>query len=165
MEAAAPAAPAAMAEAAPAPAPAPATARPPELAFIHKILRMSGLLFLVALLISLGFRSLRISLGLAAGTALATLVILYWRWLVRRAFSPGAQRRGKGFLAFTALVKLPAVGAAIWALVTYDLVSIAAFAIGFTIPQLATALLALGARLAAPSREPSPREGEGGTGG
>jgi len=127
-------------------------ASPPDAAasasLIRRVYRNALLLYLVALLVSLGMVSARISLGLTAGTALGVGIIASWQWAVARAFAPAKRSRmGPGVLM---LLKLPIVGAAIYFLLTRDLVSPGAFAVGFLIPQASIALLALGQRMVAP---------------
>lgn len=119
----------------------------PASSTLTRVYRNILLLYLVALLVSLGFVSARISIGLTAGTALGVAILASWQWTVARSFGPGkGSRFGPGALM---LVKLPLVGAAIYFLLARDLVSPGAFALGFLIPQASIGLLALGQRLAA----------------
>jgi hypothetical protein len=103
---------------------------------------------LAALLVSLGFRSAAITLGLLAGTALALGILASLEFIVSRAMNPKAPRRGLAIAL--GLVKLPVAAAIVWALVGRDLVSGPAFALGFMVPQVAIALLAVGGRAAVP---------------
>lgn len=104
--------------------------------------RAVAAVFLAALLVSLGFYSLRISLGLASGCALGLGILASWQLIVSRAFTPSAPRRGLALLV--GFLKLPLIGAIVYALVGRDLVSPAAFAAGFAIPQVSILLLAVG---------------------
>lgn len=103
-------------------------------------------IYLAALLVSLRFDSLQVSLGLTAGTALAMGLLATWQFVVPRAFGPGS-KRGKRAAVAIALVKLPVVSAILWLLLSNQLVSGGAFVAGLMAPQLAIGLLALGARV------------------
>lgn len=105
----------------------------------------SLLVFLCAALVSLRFDSAKVTLGLAAGTALALGLLASWHLVVTRMFNPGAQR--KGLAAAVAIVKLPVVAGIVYVLIGRELVSAQAFAAGFLVPQIAIGLLAVGARL------------------
>lgn len=151
---------------------------------LRRTYRASFIVFLAALLVSLGYRSAFVSLGLLAGWALAILVLLSWQFIVKNAFGPQAPGpRGnspeaaapagenspesapqaanpgnrKALAVGLGLAKLPILGAVVYALIGRGLVSAEAFAIGFVIPQLTIALLAVGrkedlGRVAAPRR-------------
>ncbi|HVY62969.1 MAG TPA: hypothetical protein VHF22_15030 [Planctomycetota bacterium] len=103
-------------------------------------------IYLSGLLVSLRFDSLKVSLGLTAGTALATAVLASWQFVVSRAFGPGRQG-GKGWAVALGLVKFPVVCGILYLLISRGLVSPEAFAVGFLFPLLAIALLAVGGRM------------------
>lgn len=118
--------------------------------------RAATAIFLAALLVSLGFDSIKVSLGVAAGFALGLSVLWSWQVVVLKALDPAAPRR---FVAAAlALLKLPVLGAVVWLLFTHELVQPGAFAVGLAIPQVAVALLTIGAR--APARPRIVRERE-----
>lgn len=132
---------------------------------VRRAHRAGVVLFLTALLISLGMRSAHVSLGLFAGYALATLVLLSWQFIVKHALAPRAREispgapgenpqpdarpgapspRLRALAVGLGLAKLPILGAIVYVLVGRQAVSPEGFAVGFIIPQLAVALLAIG---------------------
>ncbi len=106
-------------------------------------------IFLAALLVSLGFDSLRVSLGLTAGTGLALAILGSWQLLVSKAFDPKAPRRA--LAVWVGLLKLPVLGGIVYVLIGRDLVSAPAFAGGFGIPQVAILVLVIGNHLGKPN--------------
>jgi hypothetical protein len=136
---------------------------------LNKAYEASLAIFLAALLVSLRWESLAVSLGLASGTALAMGLIRSWQLLVERALDPARDRASGarlGKAVLFGLLKLPALGAIVYVLVGREWVDPIAFAAGVAIPQLALALLALGARLLGSEGGAQPaRDGaEGGAG-
>jgi hypothetical protein len=130
---------------------------------LRRTYRASALVFLGALLLSLGAMSARLSLGIAAGYAVAVLVLLSWQFIVKNALAPSGEvpspdgRGGeispaagprpapqRGLAVGLGLAKLPILGAVVYALIGRGLVSPEGFAAGFVIPQVTLALMAVG---------------------
>jgi hypothetical protein len=151
-------------------------------ATLRRTYRASVLVFATALLVSLGMRSAFVSLGVAAGYAIAILILLSWQFIVRHALagpprgesparpgessaaaqSAGPQPAGrKGLAIGLGLAKFPILLAVTCVLIGRGLVSPEAFVAGFLIPQLTLVLLAVGrlgtGRKAAPDLRPRPR--------
>ncbi|MHC4390376.1 MAG: hypothetical protein ACYS22_03555 [Planctomycetota bacterium] len=116
--------------------------------FLSKVYRVSFAFILVALLLSLQMGNLRVSGGLAAGYALAAFVLFFWQAVIGLAMNPDKPRPALAGVAL--LVKMPLLAAAVWVLMSKGWVNPAALAIGFLIPQLTMAVLALGRRVMAP---------------
>lgn len=112
--------------------------------FLFRVQRGALALFLVALLVSLQQASLAVSLGLFCGYALGAAILWSWQVVARRAFDPAKPRPGLAGIFF--LLKLPLVGAAVWLLISKDLVHPMWFAGGFTIPQVVVGLFAVAGR-------------------
>lgn len=134
---------------APAELPLPAAVAPKKRsrpAFFTRVHRASLAIFLVCLLLSLQWGSWKVAFGVVTGWALATALLVFWQAIVRVAFG---QEQPRPFLVgVSLLVKLPVVGAFVWFLISRHLVSPAAFALGFALPQVAVAVLAVGGGLA-----------------
>jgi hypothetical protein len=122
---------------------------------LRKAYSASASIYLAALLVSLGFYSLRVSLGLTAGTALSLGILASWQFIVANAFDPASPK--KHVALALGLAKLPIIGFVVWALIGRDLVSAPAFAVGFIIPQIAIALLAVGRKSGKDAVHAAPR--------
>jgi hypothetical protein len=143
-----------------------------EANMLRKAYRASALIYLAALLVSLGARSAHLSLGITAGFGIAVLVFASWQLIVgqairpRRADFPAARAdspaeeappparagRRRALAIGLGLAKLPILLAAVYLLIGRELVSPLGFLGGFLIPQVALALLALGRLGAARAR-------------
>lgn len=121
---------------------------------IERVFRASAAIFLAALLVSLRFDSLAVSAGVAAGTAITLAILWSWRFMVARAFDPRSPNRALALAV--GFAKLPVIGAAVYFLVTRQLVSAPALVAGMLVPQVAVALVALGKHLS--KRDPIPAE-------
>jgi hypothetical protein len=129
---------------------------------LHRTYRASALVFLAALLVSLGARSAWISGGIAAGYGLGIAVLLSWQFIVRHALGGGLSPRPGGEISAAAaraaapaaprrglaiglgVAKIPVLLALIYLLIGRGWVSPLGFAAGFVIPQVTIALLAVG---------------------
>ena len=119
---------------------------------LSKVYEASFAIFLAALLVSLRWESLQVSLGLAVGTGLALAVLASWQVAIRRAFagtgsSAAEVKRAKVPVVALALLKLPVMGAVVYLMVGRGWVSPIAFAAGVAIPQIAVTVMAIGGRL------------------
>lgn len=149
-----------------------------EADILARTYRASVLVFLAALLVSLGARSAFLSLGIAAGFGLALALLASWQLMVGQLLGakvPGAgaektpvagagalqTQRRRGLAVGLALAKLPILLAVIYVLVGRELVSPLGLLGGFAIPQVTLALLALGG---AASRRQATHTAEGGLG-
>jgi hypothetical protein len=134
--------------------------------WLGRAVRASGAIYLGVLLVALGTRSVEPSLGITLGYALAVGLIASWSFIVRAVFTPEAARdagaaKRRTLAIALAIVKLPLLGAVVYAVVARGMVSASGFAGGFAIPQLTLVLFAIGS-LATQGARKSERTVEGG---
>lgn len=123
--------------------------------FLKRVYSASAVLFLVALLFSLRWASVAISLGLAAGYLLGLVPFLYWDWSIRRFFTltegKASERPGNTgrllVMLFGLFVKLPLVCLACYLLFRHEVVNLVAFLAGLLIVQLTLVMRFIGRRL------------------
>jgi len=111
---------------------------------LSKAYEASLAIYLAALLVSLGWDSFPVTLGLTIGTALAVGLLATWEFMVRRAFDP-AQPSKLPLVTF-GLLKLPFAGLVVYLVVGRGWANPLAFAAGLAVPQVALVVMAIGAR-------------------
>ena len=136
-----------------------------DLGFLRRVYKGSGAIFLVALLVSLRWARLDISLGVACGWLLAIGLLVSWQVVAGLAFD--RERPRPGLAGLFLVLKLPLIGAIVWLLISKQIVEPIGFAAGFMIPQVTIVLLTVGgisdrSRASARTTLPSPAP-DGGT--
>ncbi|MBI3268997.1 MAG: hypothetical protein HYZ53_08240 [Planctomycetes bacterium] len=128
--------------------------RPLDRRFFRRVYRASFLLFCLALLVSLGKMSWRISGGLALGFGLSLGTFAYWEWVIRVGFSPAPGQKAKGPVLASILLKLPVLVLVLYFAVSRAWVEPVSLAIGILLVHLVVFLKVLGRRFApAPDKD------------
>jgi hypothetical protein len=112
--------------------------------FLERVQKCGFAAVLVALLVSLQWASMPLSLGILTGWLVSAGILRSWQWVAVRAFGP--ERARPGLIGALLLLKLPVLGVVVWLLLAQVRVDPFAFAFGTLIPQVTIVLLALGGR-------------------
>lgn len=124
--------------------------RPLDRAFLRRVYRTSLLVFGLALLVSLGRMSWKISGGLTLGYGLSLGTFAYWEWLVTRGFAPVPGIRRRIAILASILIKLPALALILYLAVNRAWVDAASLCVGVAIVHGVLVLKILGRAVAPP---------------